>query len=163
MDNKTSSLHQLLAARAQQTPSDEYFQSILPELHRRLDRQAVQQPSLWEIVCERFQQTFEMNYAFGLRTAGACAVLLLALVVGLNYSWQSSSTPLLTLQDKTLTGASANYLMADAGDLKLTSSIDQAIDQLSISGISQSLASNKAPARYVLTNLPASYDTVAAF
>jgi hypothetical protein len=163
MDNKTNSLQQLLAARRQQNPSDDYFQSILPELHRRLDRQAVQQPSLWEIVCERFQQTLEMNYAFGLRTAGACAVLLLALVAGLNHSWQSHSAPFLTLQDKTLTGASAHYLMAEAGDLKLTSSVDQAIDQLSIAGIAHSLAANKTPARYVLTNLPASYDTVAAF
>jgi anti-sigma-K factor RskA len=163
MDNKTSSLQQLLASRRQQIPSDAYFQSVLPELHRRLDRQAVQQPSLWEIICERFQQTLEINNGFALRTVGACAVVALALVAGLNYSWKSGSAPFLTLQDKTLTGASANYLMAEAGDLKLTSSVDQAIDQLSIASISQTLASNKAPARYVLTNLPASYDTVAAF
>jgi hypothetical protein len=166
MESSQDRLKQILSDRRNQIPADDYFRTVLPEFHRRLRIQTMSRKSLMEMVLERFHETFSFDLSPGWRYAATACVAAVACGVTLFHPTAATPSHLLTLESATGSKQGVEYSLADAADLNLTTKFDQQLDHLSMNdgkAMPSSFVVSEAPARYVLTNHPVTYDTVAAF
>lgn len=165
METPQERLKELLAARRAQIPGDDYFKGVLPEFHRRLRVESLRQTSLIELLWERFQAV-GVDFSVGWRYLAATSVAVVACFITFYPSNSGTGLHLMKLDNFASEKQRVEYSLAEAGDMSLTSKIDQQLDRVSLSGdkvLPTNLMAMEAPAHYVLTNHPVTYDTQVAF
>ena len=150
--------------------------SLLPDFHRRLRASAMRPVSVRQALMARITNWIEEHVSFqaGVRYAGASALLIAAVVVGLNQSQtaETVSGAVLTLKSEEAPAASptlalgtvggrVDYAMNDAQSSTVSAlTLDQQIDRSTLGGDLNSTPSN---AQYILPKAPSTYDSVVAF
>jgi len=150
--------------------------SLLPDFHRRLRASAMRRVSVREAMLARLTNWAEEHLAFGfqtgLRYAGAAALLVGAIVVGLEESplATTASGPVLTLKSEAAPAAASTLAIGSRVDYAMNDvrasfspaslTLDQQIDRSTLGG---DLNATPANAQYILPKAPATYDAVVAF
>ncbi len=149
--------------------------SLLPDFHRRLRASAMHRVSVREAMLARLANWAEEHLTFGfqtgLRYAGAAALLVGAIVVGIEESPLANvSGPVLTLKSEAVPAAASTLAIGSRVDYAMNDvrasfspaslTLDQQIDRSTLGG---DLNATPANAQYILPKAPATYDAVVAF
>jgi hypothetical protein len=162
MDTPEIRLQALLARQNDHLPTDDYFRTVLPKFHRHLRVQAIERPTLSQIILSRCQELFQEVRFPAPRLAGGLSLAFATVTVGLwlslGHLWKPAELPLLTLQENLRQKAvTASAALSDDAWAQQLQELDFAAPQRHF------LAAAEQPTRYVLVHQPASYETEAAF